>query len=410
MVRAYRVYYPAMPRTIPPLRPLFAFPGAFLSLLLAVLFTAGDLHAHANGTSKIYIRLHGNDSITVELDANTSDMIQAVGSDASPYQFDTVPARIFQERAANYFYSRLSALADNRTFLSPHVLLWKRGGTGPADDLVHDSAALWDTTLVMTFGGRHHPNARLLHIQPAIFPEFGVQTICEASVYWKDTLIERRWLTLDKSLRIPLSADSLDARLVALHGKPEAASGGNLFWRFIVLGYKHIMPAGMDHILFILGLFFFSTRLRPLLFQVTAFTVAHSITLALTLLGLVSLPAVLVNTLIALSIAVVGIENVFLRNVRASRWLVVFAFGLFHGMGFANMLGKLGLPEGGFWPALIGFNVGVEFGQLSVIAIALALTVWFRNKPWYFKGVVVPASLLISAVGLYWAVQAVWRF
>jgi hypothetical protein len=147
-----------------------------------------------------------------------------------------------------------------------------------------------------------------------------------------------------------------------------------------------------------------------LLFQVTAFTLAHSLTLALALLGIFSLPPGLVEPLIALSIAVVGIENVFFRNVRASRWLVVFAFGLIHGMGFAGVLSDLGLPEGGFWPALIGFNVGVEIGQLAVIALAFAATVWFRKKSWYFKGIVVPASLLISGVGLYWAIERIAGF
>jgi hypothetical protein len=104
---------------------------------------------------------------------------------------------------------------------------------------------------------------------------------------------------------------------------------------------------------------------------------------------------------------VVGLENVFFRKVRASRWLIVFVFGLVHGMGFAGVLQDFGLPEGGFWPALVGFNVGVELGQISVIALAFCLTVFWRNKPWYFKRVVVPVSLAISAAGLYWAIQRI---
>lgn len=381
----------------------------FLPLFL-VLAAAGTLFAHPNGTSKVFVRLLEHDSLTVEVDANSGDMISAVRSDIDPYNYTPEEAKTYQEQAAHYAYSRLTVRADNRPVLNPHTLLWKRDGRGPKDDLTRDSAALWDSVIVLTFGGKLPESARELRVNAAIFPEFGVQTICEVSVLWRDTLIERRWLTLDRTLRIPLQRDSLDARLAAARGEPAQTAGGNLFGRFIGLGFTHILPHGLDHILFVVGLFFFSTRLRPLLFQVTAFTVAHSITLALTLLGIVALPPTVVEPLIALSITVIGIENVFFRRVKASRWMIVFAFGLVHGMGFAGVLGGLGLPEGGFWPALIGFNLGVEFGQLAVIALALVLTVWFRNKPWYFKGVVVPVSLLISAVGLYWAIERVTGF
>jgi hypothetical protein len=376
--------------------------------LLLFLACAGTLHAHPNGTSKVFIRVLGSDSLTVEVDANSSDMFNAVGTELNPYKFEEERARVYQNKAAAYMYSRVAILADNQPFLNPRVLLWKRNGNGPDDDLARDSAATWDTTIVLTFGGRLPHGARMLRFSPAIFPEFGVQTICETSVYWRDTLIERRWLTLDRSLRLPLSPDSLDAMLAKSRAAPATASGDNLLGRFIGLGFTHILPHGLDHILFVVGLFFFSTLMRPLLWQVTAFTVAHSITLALALLDIFSLPAAIVEPLIALSIAVVAVENVFFRGVRTSRWLVVFAFGLIHGMGFAGVLSSLGLPEGGFWPALIGFNLGVEFGQLAVIGIAFALTVWFRKKSWYFKGIVVPISLLIAAVGLYWAVQRVW--
>ncbi len=391
-------------------RTPFLLPFRLSIVAFILLACAGSLFAHANGSSKVFVRLHGNDSVTVEVDANTSDMLNAVHSEANPGVFDSASARNYQERAANYLFARVPALADNRSFLNPRPLLWKRHGTGPDDDLAHDSAALWDTAIVLTFGGRHASGAHTLEISPAVFPEFGVQTICEASVYWRDSLIERRWLTLDRSLRIPLSPDSLNARLATTHGSSKSASGENLFARFIALGYKHILPHGIDHILFVIGLLFFSTRMRPLFFQVTAFTVAHSITLALALLGVFSLPPAIVEPLIALSIAVVALENVFFRNVRTSRWLVVFAFGLVHGMGFAGVLSNFGLPEGSFWPALIGFNLGVEGGQLSIIALAFAVTLWFRKKDWYFKGIVVPVSLVISAVGLYWAVQRVWGF
>jgi hydrogenase/urease accessory protein HupE len=178
--------------------------------------------------------------------------------------------------------------------------------------------------------------------------------------------------------------------------------------RFLKLGFTHILPEGLDHILFVLGLFFFSTLFRPLLLQVTAFTIAHSITLGLSLLGIFSLPSRLVEPLIALSIAVVALENIFFRKMRPSRLLIVFGFGLVHGLGFAGVLKGLGLPENQFLKVLISFNLGVEGGQLAVIALAAAMTGWMWKKPWYFKRVVVPASALIAAIGLYWFVQRIF--
>jgi hypothetical protein len=141
---------------------------------------------------------------------------------------------------------------------------------------------------------------------------------------------------------------------------------------------------------------------------VTAFTVAHSITLALSLYGVISLPASVVEPLIALSIVYVAVENIIVAELKPWRVWVVFGFGLLHGLGFAGVLTELGLPAGEFLPALIGFNVGVEFGQLAVIGLALLIVgLWFRERPWYRAWLVIPASLLIAAVGAYWTVERI---
>lgn len=175
---------------------------------------------------------------------------------------------------------------------------------------------------------------------------------------------------------------------------------------YVELGYIHIVPRGLDHILFVLGLFLLSTRMRPLLIQVTSFTVAHTITLALSLYGIVDLPPSIVEPLIALSIAYVAIENLFMRGLSAWRPFVVFAFGLLHGLGFAGVLTGLGLPQDQFVTALIGFNIGVEFGQLSVILVAwLLLALWQMSEQAYRRAVIIPGSLGIAAVGLYWTVE-----
>jgi hypothetical protein len=182
----------------------------------------------------------------------------------------------------------------------------------------------------------------------------------------------------------------------------------DVLWDYTVLGYTHILPKGLDHILFVLGIFLLSLRWRPLLYQVTAFTVAHSITLALSLYGVVSLPSSVVEPLIALSIVYVAVENIVVTELKPWRVWVVFGFGLLHGLGFAGVLTEVGLPRGEFLPALVAFNVGVELGQLTVIGLALLVVgLWFRGRPWYRPRVVIPASALIAAVGAYWTVTRI---
>ena len=175
---------------------------------------------------------------------------------------------------------------------------------------------------------------------------------------------------------------------------------------YIVLGFTHILPKGLDHILFVLGIFLLSQAWPALLYQVTAFTVAHSITLGLSLYGIVSLSPGIVEPLIALSIVYVGVENVLTGQLKPWRIFIVFGFGLLHGMGFAGVLTELGLPRNSFLNALISFNVGVELGQLAVIAIAFAaVAAWFRDKPWYRSRVTIPASLAIALTGAWWTVE-----
>ena len=174
---------------------------------------------------------------------------------------------------------------------------------------------------------------------------------------------------------------------------------------FVGHGITHIVPYGADHMLFVLGLFLLAARLKPLLLQVTAFTLAHTVTLALSTTGTLRLPSSVVEPLIAASIAYVAVENLCVQRVRATRVLLVFAFGLLHGMGFAGALADLGLPPGNRTLALVSFNVGVELGQLAVLVAAwIVLGLPFREKPWYRARVVVPCSVAIAAVGLYWAV------
>lgn len=191
----------------------------------------------------------------------------------------------------------------------------------------------------------------------------------------------------------------------AMAAPPPPVSRATTAWRYLTLGYTHILPKGLDHILFVLGLFLLTPRLRPVLAQVTAFTVAHSITLGLTLYGLVSAPATVVEPLIAISIAYVAIENLFTSELKPWRIALVFAFGLLHGMGFAGALQELGLPRSEFLTALLTFNVGVEAGQLSVIAAAVIIRACAPTSSRYQRFVVQPASALIALAGSFWTLE-----
>jgi hypothetical protein len=178
---------------------------------------------------------------------------------------------------------------------------------------------------------------------------------------------------------------------------------------YLRLGFTHILPRGLDHVLFVLGIFLLAVDLKPVLWQVSAFTLAHTITLALTVYGVVSLSPRVVEPLIALSIVYVAVENVFTSKLHAWRPVVVFCFGLLHGMGFAGVLTEIGLPRSEFIPALLSFNAGVEAGQLTVILAAfLVFGLPFRKKAWYRKRIVIPGSLIIATIGLYWSIERIF--
>lgn len=180
-------------------------------------------------------------------------------------------------------------------------------------------------------------------------------------------------------------------------------------WQYTQLGFTHILPKGLDHILFVLGLFLLSVHWKPLLIQVTSFTVAHSITLGLSIYGVFTLSPAIVEPLIAASIVYVAVENIITSRLHAWRPFVVFGFGLLHGLGFAGVLHEVGLPRSEFVTGLVTFNLGVEFGQLAVITLAFGLVgYWGKDRPWYRHRVVIPASAAIALTGLYWTVERVF--
>jgi len=185
-------------------------------------------------------------------------------------------------------------------------------------------------------------------------------------------------------------------------------SGTDAAFVYLKLGYNHILPLGLDHILFVLSLFLLSPKLKPVLWQATAFTVAHSITLGLAMYHIISPPANIVEPLIALSILYVALENIVSPRLKPSRIGVVFLFGLVHGLGFAGALGQLGLPVNAYLISLVMFNAGVELGQLTIILLAYFLMAkWFGTKSYYRRRIVIPVSAFIVVVAGFWTVQRI---
>jgi hypothetical protein len=182
----------------------------------------------------------------------------------------------------------------------------------------------------------------------------------------------------------------------------------SVFWRYVKFGFRHIIPQGADHACFVLGLFLLSPRWKPVLLQITSFTIAHTVTLTLTSLHVVGLSGSIVEPAIALSIAFIGIENLLTKQVHPWRLAVAFVFGLVHGMGVATAFNEVGFPPGQLVPSLAAFTIGVEGGHIAVLAAAFLVLGWFRDKPWYRARIAIPLSTLIAIVALVWTVQRIW--
>lgn len=188
----------------------------------------------------------------------------------------------------------------------------------------------------------------------------------------------------------------------------EKAPAGDVVWFYLKLGIAHIVPMGIDHILFVVALCLLNTKLKTILWQATAFTLAHSITLALSMKGVMTLPLPIVEPLIALSIVFVAIENILINELKVWRILIVFLFGLIHGLGFAAALNEIGLPRNKFFTSIISFNAGVELGQILIILFIYVLIIHpMGRKIWYKKIVVYPVSLIIASIALFWTFQRI---
>lgn len=198
----------------------------------------------------------------------------------------------------------------------------------------------------------------------------------------------------------------------------------NMLWErftFFVLGIKHIL-IGYDHILFLIGLLLITISIKSILKIVTSFTVAHSITLIMATLGIFAMPQRITESLIALSIVYVALENIFVTHAHPKwkqfklfhmfgntkkRWMITFLFGLIHGFGFSFVLRELGLPKEGLIQSLLLFNVGVEIGQLAIVAPIFPI-LWFLRKTKFASAIIIGLSVIIGLFGLFWFIQRVF--
>jgi len=355
-------------------------------LALALLLAAAGARAHEIGTTQVRFTLHRDQTWSAEITTPPTPLLNrleaAAGQPLSGALDDAALA---------------AGLAAFRRNVARKIEVRFDGAPSPVE-------------VALTWSGESADADRPLAV---VLRATGPVPAAARNVTWRDRLVYSTYAVVFSSEGTEgsetqwLEADAPSPPVPVLVNLPPPTTRA-IVAQYLALGFRHIVPEGLDHILFVLGIFLLTTQLRPILVQVTAFTVAHSVTLGLTMYGIVSLSPRIVEPLIALSVAYVAIENVVIGRLTPWRPAVIFGFGLLHGMGFAGALRELRLPRGEFLPALVSFNVGIELAQLAVIAAAfLTIALWHRHKPWYRPRVVLPASAAIAATGLFWTVERI---
>ena len=362
-------------------------PAARIALLLGVLVATGSVSAHEIGTTRVTVAFTPSGEYDIEVSTDAAALVARLESAAGQPRSGTLAAEDLIRRVEELGPQWLGQV---------RVSFDDRAVTPRLEYPRHRDAPVTDDELFA-------PVVAKIHLRGPIPP--GARTF-----RWQYELTASTYgLTVTSASRQPHPTEWLEAgqvsRVYSL-GADSRESPAKVALGYLALGFTHILPHGVDHILFVLGLFLFSPRLAPLLWQVSAFTLAHTLTLGLTLYKVVpSFPEV-VEPLIALSIVYVAIENLTTSELRVGRLALVFAFGLLHGMGFAGALAAADLPGDELLIGLVGFNLGVEAGQIAVLAAAFLLVAsWSRDPLVYRRLVVVPASLLIAVTGVYWTIQ-----
>ena len=351
-----------------------------------IVLGASVARAHETGTTRVSALFHEGHSYDIEIVTDAASLVDKLDALAGAQRSSLPPPALspaaVRERlvARDDLFRQRVAVAFDGAAVRPTI----RYSVSPAPDAMSPALA----TIRLT--GEIPRDAR--HFTWAYSWMFASYALTAKRDDEADAAIE--WLDGGQtSTPFPLTTSS-----------PRIGRLGTA-WRYFALGFTHIVPHGLDHMLFVIGIFLFSGRLRTVLWQVSAFTVAHSLTLGLSIYSVIEVPPAVVEPLIALSIVYIAVENLLLTELRSWRIVLVFTFGLLHGLGFAGALKELGLPRSDFMTALLTFNMGVEAGQLAVIAAAFLLVGWQCHRAWYRHRVVVPASILIACTAVYWTVE-----
>lgn len=353
--------------------------------LVAGVFLSSGLRAHDPGISTVQAQVHPDRLEWVNGFAPADVQLLLPESARTDERWSEVEFEHARE-ALYRLAPQLWEARDGATVLAPRVV---RVELAPGDALnFHlEFPRLKAGTLVL--------RARKLGELPSAHREFVIVADERGSTLTKKLLSGR-----DPVIEVPLGAADQGTHAAADAALPT-------FWGFVLLGVEHIWT-GYDHVLFLLALLIVCRGFRSSVAIVTFFTLAHSLTLALATLNLVSLPSRWVEPLIAVSIIFVGAENLVRRGAEPrGRWIVTFAFGLVHGFGFASVLRDLGVGRGseGIGMPLLSFNLGVELGQIAIAAVVLPLF-WQARKREEFVRIGVPAlSFAVALAGAYWLVQ-----
>ena len=375
---------------------------------LSACLLAGSAHAHPvpDILVRSFFARDGQAEIRVEVDPRSFE--------ANPEEHDYLEKSALAAsslaamggQAERFLASRVNFQFEPLGQVKPEfVWTFAKLGDGPLEN-PDDPAVLvgsWKTTLPKGLSGYRIESLKLS--DPAAIP---MNVVFLNHLDGKQ--IERYAVLFPGEKSFLLDLTGLAAPLPGASPGAVGATAGSgdlaaIFTAEVKRGFLHVVPLGLDHVLFVLGLFLMSRKWKPLLFQVTTFTLAHTVTLWLASAGWVEVPPGIVEPVIAASIVAVALENLVRRDYSHWRLLVVFVFGLIHGLGFAGVMSTRLDSTGSLIIGLLGINVGVELGQLAVIALAFLATCWIASSEKYRRFVVVPGSILIALAGIWWVVE-----
>ncbi len=372
-------------------------------------------HAHAVNFAVVFLRVDGT-NVGVMLTITSSDVDRAAGvnvTDHASGQVDPGKLAAVEARLRDYFAARtrITAAGAPCAETAPASISADSDGgiiVQMSFACAHGQDVVYRSTAMLEFDAAARQSVQLM--RGAAADEIAILDATRNAVA----------LTVAGPTLVPASPPAPSVAATATPQPPPAAittvlvappSRLTIAWRYFELGVEHIF-LGFDHIAFLAAVLLWARRLGALVKIVTAFTLAHSVTLALAALGIVTIPSSIIEPLIAASIVIVAIENFFSSDVDR-RWRWTGALGLIHGFGFASVLAAAGLPQESLLPALVAFNLGVELGQLVIVAVFLALLLLVDrlmahgNSPARKPTLVYGASSAVACLGLWWLIERV---